>query len=426
MRKLLAILLLLTVMPSQAHALPILRLGFEWQTVTDGQETGTNYGLTSSTVVVHGGSRSLLASGSMAADSSLGMDHPFAASATVYARWYVYLDSLPSAGLTSTFLDLYSTATNVIALDIVNSGGTYTVTPFYNNFGGNLTAFDITPDTWHRVEVLYDTSPANGSEVFRVYVDGVEEAASTALTFTTKTVNLLSQGVYNGAGAGTVSTEVVYFDDFGVNDNTGASANSYPGDGKIVILSPTSNGDTENCSNASEDYADVSEVPPSTTATAGSTMCQLDSNGDMIEVNLTNSSSAGIDSYDTITLVYMNSFQREEAAGTSAYTLRMKSASGATATTSPSADAGNATPRTNPVSTTAFSRFFATTTDPTTNVAWTPTGTNSIDNMQIGVSNADGDSTPDLWVLTLAAFVEYVDGTAPSTGTTVDPIIWFE
>lgn len=99
--------------------------------------------------------------------------------------------------------------------------------------------------------------------------------------------------------------------------------------------------------------------------------------------------------------------------------MRVKSTSGGTVTSTAAADAGNATARTNPNGTTAFGRPLISETDPTTGSVWTPTGTNSIDNMQIGASNVDADSTPDLWVLTMAAMIEYV----PSAGTVIKDII---
>ncbi|MEK7071553.1 MAG: hypothetical protein AAB943_01290, partial [Patescibacteria group bacterium] len=52
-------------------------------------------------------------------------------------------------------------------------------------------------------------------------------------------------------------------------------------------------------------------------------------------------------------------------------------------------------------------------TDPTTTVAWTVTGTNSLANMQVGVTAIDAD--PDMNITSISAVVEYVLAT-PSSG----------
>lgn len=202
------------------------------------------------------------------------------------------------------------------------------------------------------------------------------------------------------------------FDDIAINNTSGSVNNSYPGEGNIVVALPTGAGDNAATTGI---FSYINEVPPSDTATSGSTMIELDANPTIGDYNMTDSATLGIDSYDTINAIAPIARIREETAGTSNYTLRIKSAAAGTTTSSSSLDAGNATPRTNPSGTTAFANVFISETDPTTGVAWTPTGTNSIDNMQVGVGTTDG--TPDTWCLTLAAMIEYVNGAAPPPST---------
>lgn len=412
MKKLLASILIFLTIPYSALAVRVVTIGYEWQAATTGVELSNDYGTIIDTTTKYGGAASGEFSGSLATTAAFGADHSLVQTcAECYFRWNIYVDELKNTNDVSVYISLFSGATNVIGMEILNNGGTYTAEVYYNNYGTSLGTFSITPDQWNRLEVFYNTTPADGSEVLTVRQNGSTELTSSAVTFTTKTVNLLSQGLYNGS-AGTYADGIVYFDDIAVNDAQGDGQNSWAGDGKVVILVPTGAG-SSNCTTG--DWSMVNEIPPSNTATSGATMCELDTTTSTAYFDMTDSSTAGIDSYDTISWVTPRVRVREEAAGTSNYGMAIASASGGTATTSALTDAGNATARTNPVSTTAFSlQRFGTSTDPTTNVAWTPTGTNSIDNMQIGVLTTDG--TPDTWVLTVAALVEYVDGTPPPTG----------
>ena len=199
-----------------------------------------------------------------------------------------------------------------------------------------------------------------------------------------------------------------------INNDSGTVNNTWPGTAEqIAIMVPVGAGD--NAATAGT-YASIDEVPPTT-----SDYIELDSNGNIGDYVVTSPSTAGITG--TITAVSVLCRIREEAAGTSSYQIRIKSASGGTVTSTAAGDAGNATPRTNPASTTAWLRPLYSETDPTTASAWTVTGTNSLTNMQIGVTNVDADSTPDIWIHAMAAMVGYVPGgTAALSGTVTSSI----
>jgi hypothetical protein len=425
MRRILAICtIVLFLTPNFASAARVYTNGFEWQSMTAGVEvTAVVLSPTIDTAIKHSGAASMEFAGTLSSGTTGGANYTGGVTgATLYARAYIYVDSIDSSvgADAGAYLAFYTSGGTDIAHALLwNDSGTLTLTGEYNNGGSALGDYTtgLAFDTWHRVEIFYDSSPADGSEVFTIRIDGTTALTSSSVTFTNKTVGRLDWGGYNATG-GDISG-ALYFDDIAVNTTSGSAQTSYPGEGNIVLALPNGDGDNRNCSNASENYVDVQEVPPSDTATAGTTMCQLDNNGDILDVAVTDSSTLGIDSYDTITLVQPMVRIREEASGTSSYNLRVKSAASGTVSASSNADAGSGTARTNPSSTTSFATLLVSYTDPTTTVAWTPTGTNSIDNMQIGVANADADSTPDAWVLTLAAMVEYVDGTAPAAGRRV-------
>lgn len=216
--------------------------GFELQSATSGIEVDNVYGPTVDTVLFHGGLASLQTAGSIATMDTSGWDHQFSGGSTrVFCRYYFYITSLDNSASVALYMDLLSSTTNVISCQVSNVGGTYTVTPYYNNFGANLTPFNISSSptgAWHYLEIEYDSTPANASEVLRVRLDGVEQAAATNLTYTNKTVNIAGTGVFNGTG-GSISGSTVNYDDFAINDTAaGSGQTSYPGEGYIAHMHP--------------------------------------------------------------------------------------------------------------------------------------------------------------------------------------------
>lgn len=387
--------------------------GFEWQSVTAGVEwlTSNSPGAGAfeiDTTVHHSGAASCKFTTSNAA--SRYMEHLFRATAAttgVYIRFYLYVQQRPD--VTVAIFQALNNATSEAAIALRSDGA---LELFDTDIAGASlgTSGVLSLNTWYMVELFAD----NGGSPNEV------EARLNGSSFATGAASLAGDvdTIYVGAIDWHTSTAAIFnIDDISINDTAGSVNNSWPGEGKIVAALPTAAGDNAATTGL---YSYINEVPPSGTATSGSTMIELDSNGVIADYNVTDTATLGIDSYDTITSVQVLARVREEAAGTSSYQLRIKSASGGTVTSTTAADGGNATARTNPASTTAFGRMLISETDPDTATAWTPTGTNSIDNMQIGVTNVDADSTPDLWVLTMAAMIQYVDGTAPGGSAVKD------
>ena len=419
-RILLAVLCIAGVFLSFPHLSEAARLytsGFEWQSATAGIEFDTVLGTPSiTTSIKHSGAASMNING-ITAFNAEGTQQPFTANQnTFYARAYVYIDDMENnaGGNDGFWLDATTPTNQIAAVQINNNAGTLQLTAWYNDGLSQISdTASLSFDTWHRIEMYVNTADAAGQDDYTVMVDGVQVANATNLTFTVTDATILATYMYNESGS-TDSTTNIYYDDLAFNDTNGASQISWPGAGNIVALVPNAAGDN-NCT--SGDYTMVNEIPPSDTVTDAVTVCRLNTSGDIADFNVTDSSSAGIDSYDTITLVQPMARMREviTTGAPSGYQLRLKSASGGTATTSASSDASNATTvRTNPNGNAAGNAFAArliATTDPTSATAWTPTGTNSIDNMQIGVTSTDSD--PDFYVVTYAAMVEYVDGSPP-------------
>lgn len=369
--------------------------GFEWQSATTGVEWNTSTGTISiSTATKRTGAASLRCNPTAATGF---ITHRFRADSTVrcFIRIYLYIASLPSADTdilrygdgTYNPYTIRLRTTGVLAL---YSGGTQL---------GSDTPSSLNTSQWYRIELDYNDASSDAVEAF---LDGTSFASATS------SGDVAGGGVISVGVIGTATADL-YFDDIAVNDSAGSVNNSLPGAGGIVIALPTGAGDNAATTGI---YSYINEVPPSDTATSGSTMIELDANPTIGDYEMTDSSALGMNSADTVNAILILGRIREETAGTSNYTLRIKSASGGTTTSSASVDAGNATPRTNPSSTTAFGNLLISETDPTTGVAWTPTGTNSIDNMQVGVGTTDG--TPDIWCLALCAMIDYTPSAVTS------------
>lgn len=223
-----------------------MTVGFELQSVTNGMEFDNIYGPAVETTEKHSGDACFKHAGSILASDVNGMDHQFSSSSTrVFARYYFKISALENDATVANYYDLLSGATNVISVQISNVGGTYSATTYYNNFAANLpSTFNVTTGVWHYLEIEYDSTPADGSEVLRVRLDGVEQVSSTALTYTTKTVNTVSCGIFNGS-ASTITGSTTYTDDIGVNDTAaGTGQTSYPGAESIVYMRPDASGDS--------------------------------------------------------------------------------------------------------------------------------------------------------------------------------------
>lgn len=263
-------------------------------------------------------------------------------------------------------------------------------------------------NTWYRIELDYnDVTGAT------VYVDGVSElnaGAHDGDAVDSMGITLCSEDTVT-CGVGNLGQGEYLFDDIAVNDTSGGSQTGLPGEGNIVYMQPNAAGDSNGCS--AGDSTSIDELTPDD----ATTICVLDADtgGDVIDANVESSSNAGIDSQDTITLVLVGIRAAGATAVSNTYNTRIKSASGGTTSNGTSMARTTTTYTTNGHTgagvTGAYS--LASYTDPTTGIAWTPTGTNSLDNMQIGANASDGN--PDVNVSTVWALVEYKDVAAAAT-----------
>ena len=141
----------------------------------------------------------------------------------------------------------------------------------------------------------------------------------------------------------------------------------------------------------------------------GTSVAWLDTNNDILDVKVDSSATAGINSYDTITLVQVGVRSALAVAGSSALNLRIKSQVNGTTLAGPSFAPALAWSTNGLGSNIPTGYKLSTTTDPQTGGAWTPA---LLDTMQIGAKATD--AVPNVGVSSLWALVEYVPGTSPS------------
>jgi hypothetical protein len=380
--------------------------GFEWQSVANGREWqstatgGTGGNVAINTSIKRSGAASI--EFSSAADASNYIEILYNATDVVtYIRIYAFFQSFPTS--TGSLIQLVSSGSDVQAAVGVRTTGVLEL--FDGDIAGTSrgTSSALDAEKWYGIELKVQNGGSPEIEA-RVWEDGVNTPSVFASGVMTATANANTATI---GMADFVADCVVNIDDCAINDTSGTAQTSYPGEGRLVMARPTGAGDN------AADLGDATAIDD-TTPNDATDFIDLDTNTSIGDYAMTDSSSLGIDSFDNIKLVQVLCRIREESAATTSYQLRLKSASGGTTSTSTATDAGNTTWRTNPASSTTplFHRLISYT-DPTTTVAWTPTGTNSIDNMQVGVASLTAN---DIDISTLSAYIEYTEGTAPGGG----------
>ncbi len=404
-KSILTLVLIFSLLPSNVYAARLWTGGAELLTVTDLVETDTNgaiSGISTATKRSGAASWSFTTSGSDGAGFSSMRYLLTADSNTAYWRGYINIASAPS--VSNAILSAVAVGSDAEGSIMLNTDRTLSLVADDGTtvVGSDSTVLSL--NTWYRLEYSY-----NGLESMELKLDGT---------------TIISVGVHDGDningfrwgmcthGGANCSQGSWFFDDVAINNTSGAAQTAYPGEGSVVAIQPNSAGDTNGCS--AGDFASVDEITPDD----ATTICVMDANSDTLDVNVNSSSSAGINPYDTITLVQVGVREAAVSAASETWNPRLKSASGGTTSAGSATAHDDVTYRTNGDAEPQMTYKLTSYTDPTTGIAWTPTGTNSIDNMQIGIASTDAN--PDINVSTLWAIVEYIDGqlnSNPNTGT---------
>lgn len=337
----------------------------------------------------------------------------------VYYKADVYVDALTPTTNTSTartfFYPIRFYSSNYVAsVGLYNSAGTLHCFVQYgtsSTLTHDVTLTGVGLDEWLRVEAHFDSTPADGSEIFEVKINGETIISDTNLTLSGKTMAYAFYHITNNT-SGTTTADV-YMDNISINNASGDVNNSWVGEEYIVCALPSAAGDSNPTSGT---YASINEMPATKTATNSTNYIAIDNTSDHAWFKVATPDINNVE--HEINAVSVPAFVREDSAGTSWYNVGIKSMSSgreyyANGLYYPDLsymmiggfDAGNQIVRYSPSGTTAGVVIPISNTDPTTNAKWKVTGTNSLANAQIGARKTD--SGPNIWITWMGAMVAY-------------------
>lgn len=377
--------------------------GAELNSATDGVEVSTNSGTMSiSSTTVRSGTYSWRTNPSASTGFFRHNIYTSNSSTTGYFRAYARIATLP--GTTIQFLR-FSNISNASMgrIDMTSTGALQLKGANGVQIGSNSSALNT--GQWYKIELKLDASSSPGSLDARI--DGTSFASGANS----------SQGNWARILWGIVTpntTADFFFDDVALNDTSGSSQTSWPGDEKIIHLLPNAAGDSNGflaqvggTAGSTNNFTRVNEVTPDdATSYNGSALLNAE--------DLFNMGASGIQSYDTVNVVMVGARIADlvSADATAAFKLEIEKTSGGTKaqsgtiipnSTTWGTNAG-ADPRTYPLITYA---------DPDGS-AWT---NSTLDSMQAGyIQTATNVQT--IAISTVWASVAYTPGTPPPSGAT--------
>lgn len=233
-------------------------------------------------------------------------DVVISASTTYYSRCYLNFTALP--GTTTRVAEIAAAlGSNGLSARLTTGGKLQ----LFNNLSGLQVGSDsaatIATGTWYRIEISVTISAAPQLTAGELRLDGATVATVSGLTHTIPTQ------VVSGWTSAPGANKVCYVDDVALNDNSGANQNTWPGDGRIVLLKPISDSAvgaswTDDAAGTTNIWDAVTNTPPAGIAdtTSGSGLHQIrnaGSNSSSYDANLTSYTTAGVGATDTVNVL---------------------------------------------------------------------------------------------------------------------------
>lgn len=323
-----------------------------------------------------------------------------ATSSKAYLRAYIYIATLPSSGECEVIGVWNSGAVTRSAHVRLLSNGSLRLYAGASTVGADSPA--LSTGTWYIVEMEVEGSGVGDNDIRARYGVGGQGSVEFAGT-TTATVDPFDAAYFAAPNA--ASSFDMYWDDIAINDTSGSYQTSYPGEGKVIRLTPNAAGDNNDWLNTSagagstSNYALVDEVTPNDAT-------------DMVQTNTINTfenynvSASGVDAADTVSVVHIGArFRNNTADATTAFHVRCKKVSAGTVANSSDIVPNSTTWKTNNVTATARAYPLTQYVDPDGS-AWTGGTSGTLDSMQIGVKCTVG-GTNRIQVSTIWAMVDY-------------------
>jgi hypothetical protein len=228
---------------------------------------------------------------------------------TYYAVQHIFI---PTGGFSSTsagIMGFYTGAGTALCrvdlssaqkLGLLNSGFSLV---------GSLSATTLVVETWYRVELVCQVVGGANDDTLELYLDGTLVASSTTQSIGTTAPGQLRFGITNHTGTGMT----MQWDDIALNDSTGSVNNTLVGNQKIYALFPASDNARGNWTaggaGTTNLWEAVNNTPPVgilPAAGVGATV-QIQNNINSAnahgDFNLTDYTTAGVGSGDTVTAV---------------------------------------------------------------------------------------------------------------------------
>lgn len=239
-----------------------------------------------------------------------------ALSRNYYQRGYFYIPSGTGYPTTrSRIMSSYRWQVNADCAVYLETNGTLQL---FN--GGNVGSPSavLAQDTWYRVETRVKTAAGSADDEVELLLNGVQVAVATGQTTDTVAVTHFEWGWHDAPGA----NKVIYFDDIAVNDDqTGGSQTSFPGDGQVALLIPTSDNArgtwTGGLLGTTNLWDAIDNLPPEGTAAETNTTQienKTNSASNPGDFNMTTYTAAGLTSGGTATAVFMRVAHGEDSA----------------------------------------------------------------------------------------------------------------
>jgi len=181
---------------------------------------------------------------------------------------------------------------------------------------GSTTAV-LTANTWYRIELMQIIRSGSADDDWEFRLDGVTISSQTGATIATSAPAGWTLGVLGISGINSgnpPASYVTYMDDVAINDDQGASQNTWPGAGSVVLLVPTADSARGtgwvNDANAASNFFDATDnTPPvgiaDTTSSTGLHQIRNGTNNanSSYDATMTTYTAAGIAAGATINVV---------------------------------------------------------------------------------------------------------------------------
>lgn len=376
----------------------LISSGFELQSLTSGVEFDTVTGSpTINTTIDHSGLASMRCNPTAAA---WYVQHDYANDTVQkYIRAYIYIQTSVSA--LADIIILGDDADDYPARIRLATNDTLELWNGTAKQGSSSSA--LSKNTWYYVELSYLDS---GALTITGQLNGVQFATGSC-------AGNGGNGRFR-VGIITATTGDVYFDDIAVNNNAaGGTQTTFPGAGSIVHLYPNADGDNKqwqdsaSATQGTSTFGAVDETTPNDATDYNKRTTNAPTTTPIDDWNVQSPTSAGIGANDTIKVVSIGVRAGATSTTSTGRSIKTRVKSAASGTTTASAST--------PVNVNGWITHKAAVqrvpqlvsyTDPTTGIAWTPTGTNSLENMQIGYQ-ADVSSVNEIRVSDVWALVEF-------------------